>query len=181
MVTALDGYEMARRGRAGAALAAAGLGSLLSGCVGTVVIAAFAPMLTKVALMFGPPEYVGLMVLGLVGAVVLAPGSFIKAIGMIVLGLLLGQVNTGTAALFGLIGLVFYKLDCEPAPLALGFILGPMLEENLRRTLLMAGGDWTFVVTRPLSAGLLLAAFALVVLVSLPALRTQREQAFRDD
>ena len=94
VVTAIDGYQMARRGRAGAALAAAGLGSFFAGCVGTIIIAAFAPPLTELAFKFGSAEYFSLMVLGLVGAVVLASGSLVKAIAMIVLGLLLGQINT---------------------------------------------------------------------------------------
>ena len=86
VVTAIDGYQMARQGRAGAALAAAGLGSFFAGCVGTIVIAAFAPPLTELAFKFGPAEYFSLMVLGLIGAVVLASGSLIKAIAMILLG-----------------------------------------------------------------------------------------------
>ena len=412
VVTAIDGYQMARQGRAGAALAAAGLGSFFAGCVGTVIIAAFAPPLTELAFKFGPAEYFSLMVLGLIGAVVLASGSLVKAIAMIVLGLLLGQVNTdvisgaprfsfdipeltdgigfvaiamgvfgfgeiianlgkpeehrevftkdvkglwptrqdfhnawpavvrGTAlgsvlgvlpgggallasfaaytlekkmparpgdvpfgkgnirgvagpesannagaqtsfipmltlgippnavmalmvgamtikgiqpgpqvmssnpelfwgliasmwvgnlmlivlnlpligiwiklltvpyrllfpaimvfcciglytlnnnnfdvfmaAGFGVLGYGFYKLGCEPAPLLLGFILGPMMEENLRRALLLSRGDWSTFLTRPLSAGLLLAAVVMVVVVMLPSIRRKREVAFQD-
>ncbi len=410
VVTAIDGYAMARQGRAGPALAAAGLGSFFAGCVGTLVIAAFAPPLTELAFKFGPWEYFSLMVLGLIGAVVLASGSLIKALAMIMLGLLLGQVNTdvisgtprysfgiaeltdgigfvaiamgifgfaeiianlgkpaehrevftkdvkglwptqkdfqeawpavlrGTAlgsflgvlpgggsilsafaaytlekkiakdpsrfgkgaiqgvagpeaannagaqtsfipmltlgippnavmalmvgamtikgiqpgpqvmtsnpSLFwgliasmwvgnlmlvvlnlpligiwiklltvpyrflfpailtfcciglytlnnnnfdvyiaagmGLVGYVFYKLGCEPAPLLLGFILGPMMEENLRRALLLSRGDWSTFATRPLSAGLLLAALGLIVVVMLPAIRNKREVAFHE-
>ena len=410
VVTAIDGYQMARQGRAGAALSVAALGSFFAGCVGTVVIAAFAPPLTELAFQFGPQEYFSLMVLGLIGAVVLASGSLIKAICMILLGLLLGQINTdvisgvarysfdipeltdgigfvviamgvfgfgeiianlgtpaehrevftkavkglwptrkdfkeaapavlrGTAlgsilgvlpgggallssfasytvekklakdpsrfgkgaiqgvagpesannagaqtsfipmltlgippnavmalmvgamtikgiqpgpqvmtsnptlfwgliasmwignlmlivlnlpligiwiklltvpyrilfpaivvfcciglytlnnnnfdvymaALFSLIGYVFYKLKCEPAPLLLGFILGPMMEEHLRRALLLSRGDWTTFATRPLSAGLLLAALAMVVVVALPTMSKKREVAFQD-
>lgn len=412
VVTALDGYQMARKGRAGPALAAAGLGSFFAGCVGTLVIAAFAPPLTELAFKFGPAEYFSLMVLGLIGAVVLASGSLVKAIAMIVLGLLLGQINTdvisgvprfsfdipeltdgigfvtiamgvfgfgeiisnlgrpaehrevftkdvkglmptkqdfkdafpavlrGTAlgsllgvlpgggallasfaaytvekksrgrvgevpfgqgnirgvagpeaannagaqtsfipmltlgippnavmalmvgamtikgiqpgpqvmtsnpelfwgliasmwignlllvilnlpligiwiklltvpyrflfpailtfcciglytlnnnnfdvymaVIFGLIGYIFYKLNCEPAPLLLGFILGPMMEENLRRALLLSRGDWTTFMTRPLSAGLLLAALLMVVVVMLPSIKNKREEAFQD-
>ncbi len=413
VVTALDGYKMARKGRAGPALAAAGLGSFFAGCVGTVIIAAFAPPLTELAFKFGPAEYFSLMVLGLIGAVVLASGSLIKAIAMIILGLLLGQINTdvisgvprysfdvaeltdgigfvciamgvfgfgeiisnlgrpeeerevftrevkgllptaqdfkdafpavlrGTtlgsilgvlpgggallssfaaytldkkmtlkphetpfgegnirgvagpesannagaqtsfipmltlgippnavmalmvgamtikgiqpgpqvmtsnpelfwgliasmwvgnfmliilnlpligiwiklltvpyrllypailvfcciglytlnnnnfdvymAVIFGLFGYVFYKLKCEPAPLLLGFILGPMMEENLRRALLLSRGDWSAFVTRPLSAALLIAAVLMVVVVSLPSIKRGREKAFKDD
>jgi TctA family transporter len=413
VVTAIDGYQMARQGRAGAALAAAGLGSFFAGCVGTIIIAAFAPPLTELAFKFGPAEYFSLMVLGLIGAVVLASGSLIKAISMILLGLLLGQVNTdvisgvprysfdvpeltdgigfvgiamgvfgfgeiianlgqpaehrevftkdvkglwptwqdfkdawpavvrGTAlgsllgvlpgggallssfaaytlekktpmkpgevpfgqgnirgvagpesannagaqtsfipmltlgippnavmalmvgamtikgiqpgpqvmtsnpqlfwgliasmwvgnlmlvilnmpligiwiklltmpyrflfpaimvfcciglytlnnssfdvytgAFFALIGYVFHKLGCEPAPLLLGYILGPMMEENLRRALLLSRGDWSTFVTRPLSAGLLLGALAMVVIVALPSIRAKREVAFQEE
>ncbi|MDD2881745.1 MAG: tripartite tricarboxylate transporter permease [Rhodoferax sp.] len=413
VVTVIDGYQMARRGRAGPALAAAGIGSFFAGCVGTLVLAAFAVPLTEVAFMFGPAEYCALMVLGLVGAVVLASGDLLKAFGMILLGLLLGLVGTdvnsgvarysfdipeltdgigfiviamgmfgygeiisnlnhpdgkrevftanvhglmpsrldfkrmwpailrgtglgsvlgilpgggavmaafaaytlekktrlkpgevpfgegnirGVAApeaannaasqtsfiplltlgippnavmalmvgamtihniqpgpqvmtsnpelfwgliasmwignamlivlnlpligiwikllsvpyrwlfpaivlfcaigvystnnnifdiwmvgLFGIIGYAFIKLGMEPAPLLLGFILGPMMEENLRRALLFSRGDWSVFVTRPLSAGLLLAALALLVLVLLPAIRKTREIAFVED
>jgi putative tricarboxylic transport membrane protein len=412
VVTAIDGYAMARKGRAGPALAAAGLGSFFAGCVGTIVIAAFAPPLTELAFKFGPAEYFSLMVLGLIGAVVLASGSLVKAIAMIVLGLLLGQINTdvisgvprfsfdvaeltdgigfvtiamgvfgfgeiianlgmpaeqrevftknvtglmptkqdfkdafpavlrGTAlgsilgvlpgggallasfaaytvekkvrgrpgevpfgqgnirgvagpesannagaqtsfipmltlgippnavmalmvgamtikgiqpgpqvmssnpelfwgliasmwignlmlvilnlpligiwiklltvpyrflfpailvfcciglytlnnnnfdvymaAGFGLVGYIFYKIGCEPAPLLLGFILGPMMEENLRRALLLSRGDWTTFMTRPLSAGLLIASFLMVVVVMLPSIKNKREEAFQD-
>ncbi len=94
VVTVIDGYQMARKGRAGQALAAAGLGSFFAGCVGTLILAAFAPALTEVALQFGAAEYFALMVLGLIGAVVLASGSLLKALAMIIMGLLLGLVGT---------------------------------------------------------------------------------------
>jgi putative tricarboxylic transport membrane protein len=413
VVTTIDGYQMARQGRAGPALAAAGLGSFFAGCVGTLILAAFAAPLTEVAFKFGPAEYFSLMILGLIGAVVLASGSLIKAIGMILLGLLLGLVGTdvnsgvarysfdipeltdgigfiaiamgvfgygeiisnlgkheserevftaevhglfptkedfkrmlpavlrGTAlgcslgilpgggallsafaaytiekktklrdgevpfgkgnirgvaapeaannagsqtsfiplltlgippnavmalmvgamtihniqpgpqvmtsnpelfwgliasmwlgnamlvilnlpligiwiklltipyrwlfpaivlfcaigvystnnntwdiwvvAIFGVIGYIFIKLGCEPAPLLLGLILGPMMEENLRRALLLSRGDWSVLVTRPLSAGLLAAALLLVVIVTLPSIKRKREEAFVED
>jgi TctA family transporter len=411
VVTAIDGYQMARQGRAGPALAAAGLGSFFAGTVGTLVIAAFAPPLTELAFKFGPAEYFSLMVLGLIGAVVLASGSLIKAIAMIILGLLIGQINTdvisgtprysfdipeltdgigfvaiamgifgfgeiianlgkpaehrevftkdvkglwptrqdfrdaapavlrGTAlgsilgvlpgggallssfaaytvekkvagasgrfgkgdirgvagpesannagaqtsfipmltlgippnavmalmvgamtikgiqpgpqvmtsnpqlfwgliasmwignamlvilnlpligiwiklltvpyrflfpaimtfcciglytinnnafdvymgAGFAVVGYIFYKLGCEPAPLLLGFILGPMMEENLRRALLLSRGDWSTFVTRPLSAGLLIAAVLMIVIVMLPSIQSKREEAFHAD
>ena len=413
VVTVIDGYQMARKGRAGPALAAAGLGSFFAGCVGTVILAAFAPPLTEVAFKFGPAEYFSLMTLGLIGAVVLASGSLLKAIAMIVLGLLLGLVGTdvnsgvarysfdipeltdgigfiaiamgvfgygeiianlavpeherevftakvkglwptkqdfkdmtpavlrGTAlgsalgilpgggallsafaaytiekkskikpgevpfgqgnirgvagpesannagaqtsfiplltlgippnavmalmvgamtihniqpgpqvmtsnpelfwgliasmwignlmlivlnlpligvwiklltvpyrwlfpsivlfcaigvygtnnntwdvwmvGIFGFVGYVFHKLGTEPAPLLLGFILGPMMEENLRRALLLSRGDWSVFVTRPISAGLLLAAVVLLVVVLMPAVKNKREEAFVED
>jgi putative tricarboxylic transport membrane protein len=85
------------------------------------------------------------------------------------------------SVVFGLLGYVFYKLGCEPAPLLLGFILGPMMEENLRRALLLSRGDWSAFVTRPLSAGLLLTSLAMVVVVMLPAIRSRRGVAFQED
>ncbi len=413
VVTAIDGYAMARQGRAGSALAAAGLGSFFAGCVGTIIIAAFAPPLTELAFKFGPAEYFSLMVLGLIGAVVLASGSLLKAIAMIILGLLLAQINTdvisgtarysfdipeltdgigfvviamgvfgfgeiisnlgmpaehrevftkdvkglwptkqdfkdawpavirGTAlgsilgvlpgggallasfaaytvekkmkgrpgevpfgkgnirgvagpesannagaqtsfipmltlgippnavmalmvgamtikgiqpgpqvmtsnpqlfwgliasmwvgnamlvilnlpligiwiklltvpykylfpaitlfccigvytlnnntfdvyltALFAFIGYLFYKLSCEAAPLLLGFILGPMMEENLRRALLLSRGDWSAFITRPLSAALLAMAVLLIVIVMLPSISKKREATFQEE
>ncbi|MCU6614918.1 MAG: hypothetical protein K0S02_40 [Achromobacter mucicolens] len=94
VVTVLDGHQMARNGRAGAALSLAAIGSFFAGSVATVLIAAFAPPLAEVAFAFGPAEYFSLMALGLIGAVVLASGSLPKAICMILLGLLLGMVGT---------------------------------------------------------------------------------------
>jgi putative tricarboxylic transport membrane protein len=101
VVTCLDGYQMARQGRAGPALAVAALGSFFAGCVGTLVVAGFAPILAAFSQKFTSVEYFSLMVLGLLAAVVLAHGSILKAVAMIFAGLLLGlagtDVNTGTA------------------------------------------------------------------------------------
>ena len=94
VVTVLDGYQMARKGRAGPALAIAAIASFFAGTVATVLLAAFAPPLAEVAFKFGPAEYFSLMVLGLVAAVVLANGSVVKALAMVVLGLLLGMIGT---------------------------------------------------------------------------------------
>src|ERR687891_2242197 len=94
VVTCLDGYQMARQGRAGPALATAAVGSFFAGCVATLIIATVAPPLAEVALKFGPAEYFSLMVLGLVAATVLAHGSLTKAIAMVVFGLLLGLIGT---------------------------------------------------------------------------------------
>jgi putative tricarboxylic transport membrane protein len=100
VITCLDGHQMARRGRAGPALAIAAIGSFIAGTVSNVVVAAFAPVLSTWALSFGSPEYFSIMVLGLITAAVLLHGSMIKALSMIVLGLLLGlagtDVNSGT-------------------------------------------------------------------------------------
>ncbi|MBC7622767.1 MAG: tripartite tricarboxylate transporter permease [Aeromicrobium sp.] len=410
VVTALDGYQMARQGKAGTALGIAALGSFFAGCVATLLLAAAAPPLAQIAFKFGPAEYFSLMTLGLIAAVVLAHGSVIKAIGMILLGLLLGlvgtDVNSGMArfsfsipelsdgigfvavamgvfgfaeiiknleqgeereifvnkvgrllpsmqdmkeafpavlrgtglgsllgilpgggavlasfsaytlekkiakdssqfgkgdirgvaapesannaaaqtsfiplltlgippnpvmalmvgamiiqgiqpgpqvmtekpqlfwgmivsmwignlmlvilnlpligmwiklltvpyrllypailvfccigvyslsnspfdvvitAMFGLIGYLFLKLDCEPAPLLLGFILGPMMEENLRRAMLLSRGDPMTFVTRPLSATLLAVSLLLLIVIMLPAIRKKREEAFVEE
>jgi putative tricarboxylic transport membrane protein len=409
VVTAIDGYQMARQGRAGPALAVAGLGSFFAGTVSTLILAAFAPPLAELAFTFRPTEYFSLMVLGLIGAVVLASGSLTKALAMIVLGLILGLIGTdvnsglsrfafgvpeladgigfviiamglfgfaeiitnleqkerrqtftdtvsnvwptkedlkhagpavlrGTAlgaflgilpgggallasfsaytlekkiakdpstfgrgeirgvaapeaannagaqtsfiplltlgippnavmalmigamtihniqpgpqvmtsdpalfwgliasmwvgnlmlvvlnlpmiglwiklltvpyrllypaillfccigvyslgnnvfdvmmtVLFGIVGYVFAKLKCESAPLLLGFILGPLMEENLRRALLLSRGDWTTFVTRPLSLTLLLMAVGLLTLVLLPGVKQKRAEAFHE-
>jgi putative tricarboxylic transport membrane protein len=94
VVTCLDGYAMARQGRAGPALAIAAMGSFFAGCVATVIICLLAPTLAELALKFGPAEYFSMMVLGLVGATMLAHGSLLKAIAMILLGLVLGLVGT---------------------------------------------------------------------------------------
>ncbi len=83
--------------------------------------------------------------------------------------------------IFGFVGYVFHKLGTEPAPLLLGFILGPMMEENLRRALLLSRGDWSVFVTRPISAGLLIAAAILLVVVCLPAVSKKREEAFVEE
>ena len=409
VVTAIDGYQMARQGKAGRALAVAAIASFFAGTVCTFMIAMFAPPLAAIALKFGPAEYFSLMVLGLVASIVLANGSILHALAMIVLGLLLGLVGTdvnsgvqryafgiaelgdgigfvivamgmfgigeiianlegdgtrdvmvtavkglmptredlrrmiaptlrGTAlgsvlgilpgggaalasfgayalekrvsknrhefgkgavegvaapeaannagaqmsfipmltlgipsnpvmalmigamiiqgiqpgpavmteqpalfwgliasmwignlmllvlnlpligiwvkmisvpyhllypmilvfcsigvfslsnnvfdvylmAVFGGLGYAFKKLDCEPAPMLLGFILGPMMEEYLRRALLIAKGDATVLITRPISATMLILAAGLLVLVLLPSFGKTREEAFKE-
>jgi TctA family transporter len=410
VVTCLDGYQMARQGRAGPALAVAAVGSFFAGCVATFVIAMAAPPLAEVALKFGPSEYFSLMVLGLVAATVLAAGSLVKAIAMVVFGLLLGLIGTdvnsgvlrftfgipelsdgigfvvvamgmfgiaeiianldlkgnrevftgkvkslfptredirrawpavlrGTAlgsflgilpgggsilaafgaytvekklskhpeqfgkgaiegvagpeaannagaqtsfipmltlgipgnavmalmigalmiqgiapgpqvmtekpelfwgliasmwvgnlmlvvlnlpligmwiklltvpyrylypsilvfmavgvfslsnnpwdlvvmAVFGLLGYVCTKLECEPAPMILGFILGPLMEENLRRAMLLSRGDPSVFLTKPISAGFIVASLILLVIVALPALRKKRKEVFVEE
>jgi TctA family transporter len=83
-------------------------------------------------------------------------------------------------ALFGILGYAFYKWGCEPAPLLLGFILGPLMEENLRRAMVLSRGDPTVFLQRPLSLTMLLMAAALLVIVILPAVRKKREEAFQE-
>jgi putative tricarboxylic transport membrane protein len=117
VVTVIDGYQMARQGRAGPALAAAGLGSFFAGCVGTLVLAGFAVPLTEVAFKFGPAEYFSLMILGLIGAIVLASGSILKAVGMILLGLLMGLVGTDVNS-----GVARFSFDIPELTDGIGFI-----------------------------------------------------------
>ena len=111
VVTTIDGHQMALQGRAGPALGIAAIGSFFAGTIATLLIVVAAPPLAAVALQFGPAEYFSLMVCGLVAAVVLAHGSLVKAIAMVVLGLLLGlvgtDVNSGARRFdFGLAGLI---------------------------------------------------------------------------
>jgi TctA family transporter len=82
---------------------------------------------------------------------------------------------------FGIIGYIFNKLRMEPAPLLLGLILGPMMEENLRRALLLSRGDWSTFITRPLSAALLVVCVLLLLVVLLPAVKKQRAEAFVEE
>jgi putative tricarboxylic transport membrane protein len=110
VVTCLDGYEMAKQGRAGPALGMAAIASFIAGSIGTVLIGMFGPPLAEVALLFGSPEYFSLMLFSLIGAAVLVHGSMLKALGMIALGLLIGivgtDVNSGMSRLtFGVTGL----------------------------------------------------------------------------
>jgi putative tricarboxylic transport membrane protein len=133
VVTCIDGYQMARQGRAGPALAVAALGSLFAGCVATLMLAAFAQPLAGAALLFGPAEYFSLMAFGLVLAIVLAQGSLVPAFAMIAVGLLLGlagsDVTTGADRLtFGLIEL---SEGVDFVPLAMGLYAIPEIVKNL--------------------------------------------------
>ncbi|MGE0153634.1 MAG: tripartite tricarboxylate transporter permease [Reyranellaceae bacterium] len=117
VVTCIDGYQMARQGRAGAALAIAALGSFIAGCIATLAIAVFGPMLAAFSQRFSAPEYFSLMLFGLISAVVLARGSVIKAVGMILLGLLLGQIGTDISS-----GVVRYTLGVPELSDGIGFV-----------------------------------------------------------
>src|SRR5512135_376821 len=94
VVTCIDGYQMARQGRAGPALAIAAIGSFFAGSVCTLIIALFGPPIAEMALKFASPEYFSLMTMGLIVAAVLAPGDMVKSLAMVFLGLLLGCVGT---------------------------------------------------------------------------------------
>ena len=84
-------------------------------------------------------------------------------------------------ALFGVFGYICVKLECEPAPLILGFILGPLMEENLRRAMLLSRGDPLVFFQKPISAGFLIASIILLVIIALPAIRKKREEAFQEE
>src|SRR5258705_1466287 len=117
VVTCIDGYQMGRQGRAGPALAIAALGSFFAGCVGTILIALFGPPLAELAFEFGAAECFSMMVLGLVSAVVLAHGSLIKAVCMILVGLLLGIVGTDVNS-----GIARYSLGISELSDGIGFV-----------------------------------------------------------
>lgn len=136
VVTALDGHQMARQGRAGVALGIAAIGSFFAGTVATLVIAALGAPLTKLALIFGPTEYFSLMVMGLVFAVVLARGSILKAIAMILVGVLLSTVGldleTGEERMT--FGLQFLSDGIDFAVLAMGIFGIAEIMRNLDHT-----------------------------------------------
>ena len=117
VVTTLDGYQMAKQGRAGVALATAAIGSFFAGTVATFLIAAFGPPLAAIALKFGPAEYFSLMTLGLVASIVLAQGSLLHAFGMVVLGLLLGLVGTDVTS-----GVPRFTFDIPELADGIGFV-----------------------------------------------------------
>ncbi|HEY5897649.1 MAG TPA: tripartite tricarboxylate transporter permease [Burkholderiales bacterium] len=121
VVTCLDGYQMARQGRAGPALAVAALGSFFAGCVATMVIAVAAPPLAELALKFGPSEYFSLMVFGLIAATVLAHGSLVKAIAMVVWGLLFGLIGTDVNS-----GVLRYTFGVPELSDGIGFVIVAM-------------------------------------------------------
>ena len=141
VVTCLDGHMMAKRGRAGSALGIAAIGSFFAGCVATLLIAAFAPPLTELAFQFGPAEYFSLMVLGLVSATVLATGSLLKAICMVLLGLWLGLIGTdvNSGAFRFTFGLDELQDGIDFVPLSMGLFgfaeIMRNLEGNMSRSL----------------------------------------------
>jgi putative tricarboxylic transport membrane protein len=136
VVTALDGHQMARQGRAGVALGIAAIGSFFAGTVATLVIAALGAPLTGLALIFGPTEYFSLMVMGLVFAVVLARGSILKAIAMILVGVLLSTVGTDleTGEERMTFGLPFLADGIDFAVLAMGIFGIAEIMRNLDHT-----------------------------------------------
>ena len=142
VVTCLDGYQMARNGRAGAALSISAVGSFFAGTVGTIIIVLFAEPLTRMAQKFGPADYCSLMALGLVAAVVLASGSVIKAIAMVFLGLLFGLVGTdvNTGAQRFTFDIPELSDGIDFAPIAMGLFGIAEIVVNLERHLTRSGG-----------------------------------------
>jgi putative tricarboxylic transport membrane protein len=84
------------------------------------------------------------------------------------------------AAFFGVAGYIFMRIECEPAPMILGFVLGPLMEDNLRRAMRISSGDPMIFLNRPISLGLLIAAAILLLIVALPAIRRGRQEAFQE-
>ncbi len=142
VVTCLDGYQMARNGRAGAALSISAVGSFFAGTVGTIIIVLFAEPLTRMAQKFGPADYCSLMALGLVAAVILASGSVVKAIAMIFLGLLFGLVGTdvNTGAQRFTFDIPELSDGIDFAPIAMGLFGIAEIVVNLERHLTRTGG-----------------------------------------
>lgn len=145
VVTCLDGHQMAKQGRAGPALGISALSSFAAGTFAVIALMLLAPALADVAIVFGPAEYFSLMVLGLTLLTFLSQGSMVKALVMV---------------LFGVLGYLMRKFSYEPAPLVLAFVLGPMLENNLRKSLILSQGDFTVFIERPISAVCLVLALA---------------------
>jgi TctA family transporter len=142
VVTCLDGYQMARNGRAGAALSISAVGSFFAGTVGTIIIVMFAEPLTRMAQKFGPADYCSLMALGLVAAVILASGSVVKAIAMVFLGLLFGLVGTdvNTGAQRFTFDLPELSDGIDFAPIAMGLFGIAEIVVNLERRLTRTAG-----------------------------------------
>ncbi|MCC8431837.1 tripartite tricarboxylate transporter permease [Reyranella aquatilis] len=142
VVTCLDGYQMARNGRAGAALSISAVGSFFAGTVGTLIIVLFAEPLTRMAQKFGPADYCSLMALGLVAAVILASGSVTKAIAMVFLGLLFGLVGTdvNTGAQRFTFDIPELSDGIDFAPIAMGLFGIAEIVVNLERHLTRTGG-----------------------------------------
>src|SRR5829696_1634752 len=118
VVTCMDGYQMARQGRAGPALGIAAIGSFFAGCVCTLIIALFGPPIAEMALKFGAPEYFSLMLMGLVTAAVLAHGDMVKSLAMVCLGLLLGVVGTDVNS-----GMARYSFGIAELTDGIGFVV----------------------------------------------------------
>ena len=118
VVTCIDGYQMARQGRAGPALAIAAVGSFFAGTVCTLIIALFGPPLAELALKFGAPEYSSLMLMGLVAAAVLAHGDMVKSLAMVAMGLLLGIIGTDVNS-----GMARYSFGIPELTDGIGFIV----------------------------------------------------------
>src|SRR3979490_3228456 len=121
VVTCIDGYQMARQGRAGPALAMAAIGSFFARCAATLLLAFAAPPLAELALKFGPAEYFSLMVLGLVAATVLAHGSLIKALALVILGPVLGVAGTDRHT-----GVLRFTFDIPELSDGIGFVVVAM-------------------------------------------------------
>src|SRR5437868_11543520 len=129
VVTCIDGYQMARQGRAGPALAIAAIGSFVAGTFGTLLIALAGPPLAELALKFGAPEYFSLMLMGLVAAAVLAQGDMMKSLAMVAMGLLLGIVGTDVNT-----GVQRSSFGITELSDGIGFILGAVGVLALRET-----------------------------------------------
>jgi putative tricarboxylic transport membrane protein len=150
VITALDGYKMARQGKAGLALATAAIGSFIAGSIATILVALFAPPLAEVALRFGPAEYFSLMVLGLAASVVLASGSLLHAMAMVVVGLVLGLIGTDVNS-----GIARYSLGFPQLSDGVGFVVIAMGMFGLAEIVANLSNEATRTATTTRVTGLL--------------------------
>lgn len=150
LVTCIDGHKLAQRGRAGSALGVAAIASFLAGTVATLLIALASPLLSEVALYFGATEYFSLMVLGLVGAVALSNGDVLKAIAMVITGLLLGLVGTdiNTGELRFTLDTLTLQDGIDFAVISMGFYGVAEILKNLQ-AMVATGSVSTLQVTSP--------------------------------
>jgi putative tricarboxylic transport membrane protein len=127
-----------------------------------------------------------LPLIGLWVRMIAVPYNLLYPVILVFCGIGVFSLNNATfdiylMAVFGVLGYLLRKLDCEPAPMLLGFVLGPMMEEFLRRALLISKGDASVLVTRPASGTMLALALVLLVIVLTPAIRNKREEAFQEE
>ena len=150
LVTCIDGHKLAQRGRAGSALGVAAIASFLAGTVATLLIALASPLLSEVALYFGATEYFSLMALGLVGAVALSNGDILKAIAMVITGLLLGLVGTdiNTGELRFTLDTLTLQDGIDFAVISMGFYGVAEILKNLQ-AMVATGSVSTIQVTSP--------------------------------
>jgi putative tricarboxylic transport membrane protein len=162
VITCLDGYQMARNGRAGPALGISAFGSLIGGTLGVIGLMFLAIPLAQMGLKIGPPEFFSIICMSMTILIYLARGSVVKAIVMIMI-------------IFGIVGYILRKFDYEMAPMICAFVLGPMLERNFRLSLVMSDGSFSIFMARPVSLVCLVISVLLFISVGFSYFRKIRK------